>query len=253
MRNIIEQYLIELGFHPNEVGVYMALTKLGEAKASTIAKTSDLPRTTAISILEKLKDHSYVTTNTYHGTTYYWIESPEVLVSIFQNKTRVAETLRELLRDLYRTDAHFPAVQVFDTKTNIRRFIERVLESVPKRSIIMTIDTPQDGNYAKIYPERIESLMFDIKHRRELQTHTLVPAGSMRGVVKSKLVQQSIVIRELPTDIMFSGSIWLLANMLVLFSGAPPFAVCIKHPGIVAGVRGLFEYLWLTSKQYKIN
>ena len=55
----IAKQLTELGFNSNEARVYVALTQLGEANATNIAKKADLPRTTAISILQKLEKEKW--------------------------------------------------------------------------------------------------------------------------------------------------------------------------------------------------
>ena len=57
--NVITRQLKELGFNDNEANVYVALTRLGEANATNIAKKSDLPRTTVISILQKLEKEKW--------------------------------------------------------------------------------------------------------------------------------------------------------------------------------------------------
>jgi sugar-specific transcriptional regulator TrmB len=54
MKINIQKKLKELGFNDNETKVYLSITKLGESSSANIAKKADLPRTTTISILEKL-------------------------------------------------------------------------------------------------------------------------------------------------------------------------------------------------------
>ena len=59
----IKENLKELGFNSNEVKVYIALTQLGEGTAALVAKKADLPRTTVISLLERLGSQNYITTH----------------------------------------------------------------------------------------------------------------------------------------------------------------------------------------------
>lgn len=129
----------------------MALAKLGEAKASEIAKVAELPRTTAISILNKLSEENYITTHTYKGVNSYWIESPQVLLDNLNSKIEIAEKLKEALPNIYHSDGRFPSAKFFDTKKSIKNFIEKTLNNLERGAIIYTIDTPHEGNYSKIF------------------------------------------------------------------------------------------------------
>ncbi len=128
----IYENLKALGLKRSEIKVYISLTQLGEATASQIAKKADMPRTTAISILNKLEEENFLTVNKYKGTSYYWIESPKIIGELFENKVEIAKDLNKLLTDLYRSESRFPSARVYDTKSGIKQFIERMLSSVKK-------------------------------------------------------------------------------------------------------------------------
>lgn len=116
----IEDILKDLGFKNNEAKVYISLTQLGEATAAQVGKKADMPRTTAISVLEKLRNENYLTTNRYKGVTYYWIESPKTIAESLENKIEAAKGLNNLLTNLYRSESSFPYAQIYDTKTGIK-------------------------------------------------------------------------------------------------------------------------------------
>ena len=240
----IKGYLSELGFNRNEASVYLALAKLGEAKASQVAKTAGLPRTTAISILNKLAESSYITTHVYKGVISYWIESPQILLDSLNQKVVVAEKLKELLPNIYHADGRFPVARVFDTKKGIKNFIEKILRELEKGAIIYTIDTPNEGNYSKIFSDDLSSIIFNLKKKQGIITKTLVPAGSFAGIARNKLASQNIIIKELPAFLNFQGSFWLIKDMVINFSGNPPFLVATKHEAIVAGMKGIYDFLW---------
>jgi len=248
----IRNYLKELGFNKNEANVYLVLAKLGEAKASQIAKSADIPRTTAISILDKLVRENYITTNVHKRVTSYWIESPQVLLDNLNSKIEIAEKLKEVLPNLYHTDGHFPLAKFFDTKKGIKNFIEKTLNSLEKGSIIYTIDTPHEGNYSKIFSDDFKNIIFDIKKKRGIITKTLVPSGTLSGIPQSKLLNQSIQIIELPVGLKFSGSLWIIKDMLINFSGNPPFLVVTKQGAIVSGIKGVYNFLWSSSTAKKL-
>lgn len=251
MSSTLTHSLHDLGFGDKETRVYEALTKLGEAKAADIAKKAEIARTTTISILEKFHESGYVTTHRYRGVQYYWIESPDTLVNLFREKTALAEQLKDTLTEAYRSEAHFPTVQTFDTRSAIKQFITAFLSALDMQSTLRTIDAAHEGNYAKIYPGNIGELLYSVKKRRKITTHTLVPADSMRNVDPKKIALQDILVRELPHGLKFSGSLWITKQSLIHFSGNPPFLVETRHERIVEGMRSLFDYLWRVSIPYE--
>jgi len=244
----LKKSLAELGFDAREIRVYLALTELGEAPASKVAKKANLPRTTAISILNKLAEDNYLSTHRYRGLTYYWIESPKVIQEVFTSKLALAEQLEQTLADLYRSEANFPFAHIYDTKKGIKSFIEKFLSKLDKNSVIYTIDSPHLGNYRKIYSDALHNAMLSIKRKKGIATKTLIPYGTFAKIEAGKLKQQEITIREMPRGIDFSASIWLTKDFLVLFSGQPPFIVSLHHRLIVASHQSLFDFLWRISQ-----
>lgn len=249
MTKEIKYYLRELGFSDNEIKIYTALTRLGEATAREAAKKADMPRTTAISILEKLKNDHYITTHIYRGTTYYWIESPKTIANVLDHRKEIAGSLAELLSGLYRSDAHFPEAQIYDTKSGIKQFMEKTISNLEKKSIIYTIDAPGGGNYSKIYSDKIGNSILKYKEKRDAVTRTLVPYGTFKSIDEEKLRLQKITIREMPAEINFTASLWIIKDLLVHFSGNPPFLTVIKHEAIVTSIKSIYDFLWKISEE----
>jgi sugar-specific transcriptional regulator TrmB len=249
MEKEIKSTLTELGFKSNEVKVYLALTKLGESPASRVAKKADLPRTTVISILEKLASDGMLSTHKYKGAFYYWIESPKTLQQLFENKIKIAVGLGDLLSNLYHTEANFPHADIYDSKKSVRNFIERTLIDIPKKSIILTIDSAGSGNYEKIFSNDVGKTLIDLKNKKQLTTKTLVPNGQLKKINQEKITNQNIIIRELPAGLDFQASLWIIEDRLVLFSGTPPFIVSISNKIITESLKNVFNYLWNISTQ----
>lgn len=244
----IKKNLKNLGFKDNEIKVYLALTKLGEAPASHIAKKADLPRTTTISILEKLHEKQYLTTHKYKGLTYYWVESPKALVNTFEHKIDIANSLNDLLTVEYRKDANFPIGEIYDTKSSIRKYIEKILSGLDKNDIIYTIDQPKAGNYSKIFTGNVGSILNEQKRKKNIRTKTLIPYGTYDKIVAEKSKNTNMEIKEMPKDIIFPASFWIINNTIVHFSGNPPFIASINHASIVPSMKSIYNFLWNISK-----
>ena len=248
MLDKIKKSLAELGFKENEINVYIALTELGESVASKIAKKVGLPRTTAISILDKLEFEKLITVHKQHGTKQYWVESPKMIMKSFESKIQIAKDLDSLLSDLYRTESDFPYAKIFDTKQGIKNFIEKTLLGLKKKTTIYTIDTPNIGNYKKIYTDEFYKALLDVKIKKQIQTKTLVPSGETSDIDPEKLKVQSIEIREMPSQVIFKSSLWIIDDMIVHFSGKYPFIVAINHKLIAGSMKSVYDLVWNLSK-----
>jgi len=244
----IKNSLKELGFKENEIKIYLAATELGEATASQIAKKASLPRTTAISLLLKLEENHYLSTHKYKGTTYFWIESPKILKESFESKIAIAEKLDSILTDVYHSESDFPFAKVYDSKQSIKKFIEKTLLNLKKKSTIYTIDNPHAGNYDKIFPDDYGKTLAELKNKKQIITHTLVPYGSYKMINPDKLKRQNFVIRELPPTINYPSSLWIIDDMVVHFSGKYPFIVAINHRLITDSLRSVYQFLWDAGK-----
>lgn len=247
----IKKSLKDLGFSENETKVYVALTVLGESTAAKVAKKADLPRTTVISILEKMEGRNYLSTHMYRGTTYYWIESPRTIKESLLNRAKIADSLNLLLTEIYRKEAHFPHGYIYDTKSGIKAFVEKALINLKDKSIIYTIDSPGQGNYSKIYSDNFGISLNELKKKKNIQTLTLVPHGSAEAVDPQKIKAQSMTLRELPAGIKFKASFWIMGDMAVLFSGNPPFVSAVRHDAIVESLKSLYDFLWNISTEKK--
>ncbi len=248
IRKEIRQHLRDLGFSANEVSVYIALTELGESSSAKVAKKAELPRTTVASVLDRLAGDGYVSSHLYHGTTWYWIESPKMLENVLENRIEIARRLGGLLADSYRSESDFPDAKVYDTKASIKAFIEKTLVSLKPGTIICTIDTPGAGNYTRIFSDGFGDILLKIKKKKRIVTRTLVPHGFARGIDSKKIIKQGIILREMPAGVDgFQASVWIVDDLFVQFSGRYPFIVAVKHRIITESMRGIFQYLWSVS------
>ncbi len=248
----IKHSLKNLGFSKNEVAVYIALTQLGESPAAKIAKKAELPRTTAASILRQMVEHGYVSAHLHRGTTWYWIESLDTMEHMLKNRIAVARELKGLLSNFYRSEADFPEAKIYDTREAIKTFIEKTLVTLKDGTLIQTMDTPGAANYTKIYSENFDLVLRDLKRKKKIITHTLIPAGSGSDIDPKKVINQGITLREMPAGLEgFQASFWVIDDLFVQFSGRYPFIVAVRHKLISESMRAIFQYLWSVSSPLK--
>lgn len=252
MRKEIKEALENLGFSTNETAVYIALTQLGESPIAIIAKKAELPRTTVASILLQMANNGYVSSHVYRRKTWYWVESPRTIERMLENRIAIAQELNGLLTDFYRSEADFPEAKVFDTKTSMKAFIEKLMVTMKDGTLILTLDTPGAANYTKIYSENFDLVLREIKRKKKIITHTLIPMGTGARIDPRKLMNRGITLREMPAGVQgFQASFWIIDDLFVQFSGRYPFIVSVRHSLIAESMRAIFQYLWSVSTPVK--
>jgi sugar-specific transcriptional regulator TrmB len=244
MEKDIQKTLQELGLRESEARVYIALTKLGEASASRVAKKSSLSRTTTISILDRLTDDGYISRHKQGGRYQYWIESPKVLTEVLEERVQRAKELQGILGALYRSDTKTVSAEVYDNKKSIQRFTEKLLQTLPAASDIWTIDSPQKKNYQAVFSDSFQSTLLRVKKKKRMHTRALIPKKGEQYVKREELKGQSIEVRVLPEEVGFEASVWILEDSVILFSGTQPLVVRVRHPLICQSMKSIVKFLW---------
>ena len=170
-----------------------------------------------------------------------------MLRDALMNRVSLAEELEGFLSELYRSEADFPYAKIYDSKAGIKAFVEKVILDMREGDEICTIENPNAGNYHRIFSKEFFYAMLDMKRRRSIATRSLVVTGSVAGIDPQKLERQNITLREMPEEIRFKASFWIIGDMLVLFSGKYPFIVAVNHKIIAGSMKSIFDYLWRVS------
>ena len=86
-----------------------------------------------------------------------------------------------------------------------------------------------------------------LKQKKDISTRTLIPFDTYNLITADKIKTQDIILRELPKEIQFSASMWILPDTLVLFSGKYPFIIAVRHKLIKNSLQSVFDFLWKIS------
>ncbi len=124
-----ESGLAALGFTGKLGRFYMAALKLGSAPVQQVAREAGIGRTTAYSLLDKLKDDKLVTLVQKGGKTHMVAENPDVLARNLDDKQRALSAMLPDLRSLYDKGESAPRFQVYDGVDGISTVLNTMLTS----------------------------------------------------------------------------------------------------------------------------
>lgn len=249
MQHSFLHILDEIGFDDSEKKVYFSLVKLGQGTVRDIYNSCDLPRTTIQSVLERLFEKGYVVKHFQDGLTKYWVDGVEWIEKDLYKKISLTQDLDSYIRQIYKTNSNIPWVKVYDKKTNIRNLIEWFGQNVPRWGDIYTIDSPWSRNYLSFFTQEEFEEIMKKKKKRDIITHSLIPYWAFKIIPIQTLKSQAIIIRQMPKNIDFKASVWLIEGKIVFFSGETNLVVEITNPIIYMSMKSVYDFISTESKE----
>ena len=125
----LQNLFIKLGFSDNEARVYLAILKLREESANTIAKHAGVKRPTTYVILNRLLERGLLSSITKDGKTFYRSLDPTILL---ETKYTEYESLKNALPALQKLNQNYqiiPRTSVYEGKQGLIRIMDDVLSS----------------------------------------------------------------------------------------------------------------------------
>jgi hypothetical protein len=249
---ILAPYFDQLGFSENEVSLYLDLAELGKASASILAKRSNMPRTTAYSVLEGLAKKGLISEEQQNATTYFSANNPKALLRLVEEKLESAKQQEKTARLLvdalspYFTNKHFsiPRLQFFEGRSNVTTMLYD--HFFQWQASIMKYDKTWWG---------YQDHTFVDEHQKWLQFHWAnkladekIHLFSNRAPIEEALAGKvsNREIRPVPEEYGFSSSIWVLGDYIVLMMTRqdPQYAFQMHDAVFASNLRSVFKLLW---------
>ncbi len=242
------QYLSALkdfGLSENEIAVYIALLKLGEATAQHIAKTADLPRTTTYHLLDGLVVKGVVGFIEKGVIRQYRAARPARIADILrERKKRIEEVLPEL-DAIAGTVKEGPKVVVYEGLRGVKAILQETLHH--KKEIlhygdIISLQAVLQHAFPQYIARRVE---------RKIPIRVLCkkedPHEELLKTAKRNL--RSFVF--IPKNRVFKTSVFLYAGKVAILSlqNEPYYGMIIDNPEYYETEKNLFELLWDAYKR----
>jgi sugar-specific transcriptional regulator TrmB len=94
---MLTNQLTQLGFHKNEIKVYLALFELGQSKAGDIIQHTKLHRNLVYTALEELAVKNLISKMERGGVAVFEINDPKILQELAEQKLDTAKNVIEKL------------------------------------------------------------------------------------------------------------------------------------------------------------
>ena len=248
-----QEQLQKLGLSPKEASVYIALLELGEpAAVTTIAKRAEINRTTTYDILTLLRKKNLAIYYTHKKIQYYSAESPEKLISYFEQQSREfdemaneARTILPQLKSIHNAIPGKPRVQFFEGETGLIHVYEDTLTSSEEIRAYASDQANQQAvpSYFPNYYKRRASKNIPI---RAIFPDT--PKDRERHALDHVELRHSRIVPKSVMD--FTLEINFYDNKIMIADWKEKLGIIIESAEITKVFKQSFDLAWEASEKY---
>lgn len=238
------------GLKEKEARVYVTLLKEGPSLANSLAKKTNILRSSVYDYLEILLEKGFISYTIQSGKKYFQAVEPEkVFDNFIEQKQKEEEALKQIIPELTKiqnTAEKKARVEVFEGKEGMKSAMSYVLKEKPKEIFIYG----SSGVSYKVIPFFMEhwhterakqKILLKIIYNNSKETQERIKTGPTL-----KLAQ----IKFLPIEnFSLTGTIIYKKFVLItLWNIETPLAILIKSDEIAKDYKDNFELLWKIAK-----
>ncbi|MBI5152536.1 hypothetical protein HZA39_03305 [Candidatus Peregrinibacteria bacterium] len=245
----MQEILESIGLAGKEAALYLASLKIGTNPASIIAKEADIERSTAYSIIEKLKHKGYMMELKKGSLRSYTAAEPRRILNYLKyQQSELDMKIRELAENIcyldgLKTAYHSrPATNLLEGKNSIIYVYESILsEAKPLKTILSVSETDEKlKKYFKSFTER--RILKKIPIKIIARENALDSAAEL---IKKDLCE----IRFLRKEFAPNAIINIYSDKIAFISLKNEFVILIDNAAIAETFTHLFEVIWNSSSR----
>jgi len=231
--------LKDFGLSQKETDLYLAALKLGEASLTDLAKKAGLKRPTAYLIVENLSEKGLLIKTPKKKRMFYKAESPEKLLTSWQEKKQNLEIILPKLKLLYDENSKQPKVRFYEGKAQIQKASEEMWRSKE----IWAMFSPD--NFLKVFTKKYSDHLFRLLIRQGGIIYDIFEdTPKARGFAKNKIRTGISQIRFLPKQKKIKTDLLVSNDKTALISFNNLSAVIIEDKDISQAQKTMLQLIW---------
>ena len=245
----ITQILQDIGLSPKESAIYIALLKLGTAKAAHIADAASLQRTTAYDILRTLVRKGLATKFTRGAASFYSADDPRALLRYIDHEQQRQETLIEQkkstieammpeLISITKDRSALPKIKFFEGENGMYEALEDTLKT---RGEILAY-----ADIGSIYEAAPQFFPDYLKRRvqKRIPARAIAPDTPRWRETFKRSAAEMRTVKFLPIGENFTPEINIYNNTMLMISWKEKIAVSIESKDLIVQQRVIYNQLW---------
>ncbi|MGV8152208.1 MAG: TrmB family transcriptional regulator [Candidatus Nanoarchaeia archaeon] len=243
--------LESIGLKEKEAKVYISLLKHGESLANSLAKETEILRSSIYDYLDVLIEKGFVSYTIKSGKKYFHAVDPSKILNNFEEeKKRQEQALKEIvpkLSELQNISENKAKVEVFEGKEGLKSVFSYILKDNPKEVLVYG----SSGVSHKLLPFFMEHWHNQrIKQKIHIKIiYSDVPESKER--IKSGPPMKFMDIKFMPIKNFSLTGTMIYDNkvLITMWNSQTPLAISIESEDIAKQYKDNFEVLWKISKK----
>lgn len=242
-----------VGLSANEANIYITLLTLGPNPVSTIAKKTELNRSSCYDILKRLMHKGFLHQTNKGNITYFGATEPKiVLQQLFNKKDNLEhriENLRQSLAQLEQLQYEHlqkPSVVFFEGEAGILNIMEDTLsssETIRAYASLSELTALLPNYFPQYYKRRTNKGIF---------VQAIYPANKESYSHKLRDSVENRESRLIPPEFDFNLDILIYDNKVAITSLKEKFGLLIKSESMANAQKKIFDIIWTGTKQYDL-
>lgn len=235
--------LEQLGYPSNQVKIYLASLKMGEATIAELAENLSMPRTTIAEVLNEMNKNGLMAFYSRKNHKYWVAENPNKLLSSLQEKEA---NLKNILPQLHAM--HFdsgegkPNIRCYFGTNEIKNMLNDMMED---KHHIMAVVSWDD--FIEFLGQDFINDLIEKRKNHFLKMRLITPNSTLAISLKKQDNKELRQTKLLPEHIKIrKSSTFIYGDKVSLLSLNPkqPTGILIHDPNVAYGQSIYFESLW---------
>lgn len=238
---MLEQQLQQLGFHKNEIKIYLALLELGQSKAGKIIEYTKLHRNLVYIALKNLEQKKLISKLEKGKVFVFEINSPDTIRHLMEEKTSIANDVIKKLNEKLTSEPR--DVKIYEGNEGIiatREIIRKEIKSGEDYSVMgvsYSNSNPEITNYFAKFNKYIIN--------KGANFHALISGNEDKKIIAERNLTWNKNARYLPFTV--NSPIWFAIfrdTLNISLTGDDPITFSIKSAETTKAFKKYFEYFW---------
>ncbi len=241
IQTIIEQ----LGYPANQVKIYLASLKMGEAMVSDIAERVALPRTTVAELVQTMHKHGLMNYYIKRSRKYWVAADPDKLLNILKERETMLASVLPQLHFLENNDGNKPAIHCYIGMEEIKNIFDDIIETKHHIKALVCWD-----DFKEYMGKRFVFDFIERRYKHFLRIRLITPKTPSALTLKSKDQEELRQTRFLSAGVSLrrvSNFIYGDKVAIISFNKKEPTGLVVEDPDVVHAQTIYFENLWQHS------
>lgn len=236
----IEKVLEKLGFSPNEIKVYLTLTKQGSTPAGKISKLAKIDRSSAYNALKLLQEKGLVSYVMIGQVKWFQVTGPRRILDYLKEQEEEVKEILPKLQEMHKSKKVEGQVRLFKGVKGVKSVFLDIARTGKDNFAFGS-----EGQFSERMPEF--ALQFDrLKRENKIKTQLLIRKGRRELDNKTTTYKYAPNIPESPAVTNIYGD-----KIAIIVWTDEPEAIIIENKTAAKAYKSYFEFMWKHAKSLK--